>query len=510
MPDINKIRKELDEKNAEMGGEERERIDEEYKRLSEQETPTEEKPKKKIEEKKEKDEKRKEKKLEEKEGPEKEKGERGKETEDFSNADEVKRFLDNVMQTKKPYSETFLIKENGTFDKIRADGKPTYLGILVNSPNELYQIAKETEERYPEYHFVFKTGPEGQQIKYTVSKKVAFKEKKGGSKEKKGEKEGLEQEITERFYDELKKIKSMPDETGELKKEKTEKYFQLIENWQDLAYLDNYKGIQNSFSELDKLKPSIFLYNLKKAQLVNKVGLTMALNYKEWDIEDKEKLKIIKKFVNKQSKEKNIFYSKDKTFKEIAQILASKDIPFKGNVDVIVENIKNPDIKAETIAEIVDIEKETIEEKKQLLQEIKEKMVKEKIPSKEKIKEQLKEMDASEKIMKIFENPESLSQLFTEGSEILKNPEVQKKIQELKNTIEKVTKEKGKIPESVTKAAESIKGEKKEGEKESPWKTAFGTIGWSILLFLVLFMLAELKGIDYLSGQSVGKKKEKK
>src|SRR5680860_435740 len=69
---------------------------------------------------------------------------------------------------------------------------------------------KREKKRYPKYHFVFKTGPEGKQIKYTVSKKVAFKEKKGGSKEKKGEKEGLEQEITERFYDELKKIKSMP------------------------------------------------------------------------------------------------------------------------------------------------------------------------------------------------------------------------------------------------------------------------------------------------------------
>ena len=79
--------------------------------------------------------------------------------------------------------------------------------------------------------------------------------------------------------------------------------------------------------------------------------------------------------------------------------------------------------------------------------------------------------------------------------------------QELEDIIGKTMKKKV-ASDSVAETKESI--EKKEGGKESPWKTVFGTIGWSILLFLVLFMLAELKGVDYFSGQATGKKKEKK
>ncbi len=351
---------------------------------------------------------------------------------------------------------------------------------------------KETEKREPE-------------------KEKKEKENEGENKkvEKKAEKE-KEKEITKRYYDELEKIKQMPDNTGKLKKEKVEKCFELITDWKDIAYLDNYKGIQNIFSELNKSKPSIFLYDLKKAETIDEVAIAMASDYEKWDLEDKKKLKTIKSFVNKQSEERNFWYEpddRDKTFKDIAQILSLKDIPFKGSVDVIVEDIKNPNIKSEAIAKIFEIKKETIEEKKKLLKETKEKTTKEKIPDGEKIKEQFEKIGASPEIMKIFENPESLSRLFTKGSEILKNPEIQKKIQELQTAIEKATKEKGIIPDSITKAAEFIKGGKKE--KESPWKTSFGAIGWSILLFLVLFVLAELKGIDYLSGQATGKKKEK-
>ena len=287
----------------------------------------------------------------------------------------------------------------------------------------------------------------------------------------------------------------MPDDTGKLKKEKTEKCFQLIEGWTGIAYLDNYKGIQNIFSELDRLKPSIFLYDLKKAQTLNKVGLTMALNYEEWDLEDKEKLKIIKNFVNKESKEKNIFYSKDKTLKEIAQILASEDIPFKGNIDVIVKNIENPDIKSKTITKILEIEKESIEKKKQSLQDIKKDMKRDKLPPDKITIEQLEKLGI---------DPEAVSEILSKLGKTLENPEVQKEFKKLRNTIEKITKEKGEIPETVAKAKEHIE------KKESPWGTAFGAAGWGILLFLVLFILAELKGVDWLSGQATGKKKEKK
>jgi len=401
MPDINKIREEIDEKNAEMEKKERERIEKEYERSSKQEKPT-EKPieKKPIEEKKEESEEKK------KEGPKEEK--------------------------------------------------------------------LEKEEEHKEE-----------------------KEEKG---EKEKEKEGLEKEITGNFYDELKKIKSMPDKTGKLKMKKTEKCFQLIESWQDLAYLDNYKGIKNIFSELDKLKPSIWFYDFKKAQITNNVAKSMALNYKEWGLEDKEKLKIIKKFVKEQSKEKN---TKDKNLKEIAQILALNDIPYKNNIDVIVKEIENPDIKAEAIARMADIEKGSIEKKKQSLQNLKEDMKSDKF---EIIIEQLE---------KLRIDPKAASEILSKLVKTSENPEVQKKFEELsktkefqklKDTIEKVTKaEEGKeIPEDLKKVKEYIKDEK----KESPWKTAFGVTGWSILLFLVLFMLAELKGVDLLTGVAGGKKKK--
>lgn len=405
MPDINKIRKEIDKKNAEMEKKERERIEEEYERLSGQENPTEETPEKKSEE---KSEEKVEEKSEKKEGPKEKK------------------------------------------------------------------VEKEVEEK---------------------------------------KKEKLEKEITEKYYDELEKTKQMPDNTGDNRNLKAKKYFELINDWKNVAYLDNYKGIQNIFSELNKSKPSIFLYNWKKAETIDEIAIAMASNYEKWGLKDKKKLKIIKSFVNEQSKEKNLWYGpddKDAILKEITQILALKDIPFKGSLDIIIKDIENPNIKAEAMAQISDIERGTIEEKKKLLKEIKEKMAKEKMPSEEKIKEQFKKMGVSSVMEKILQDPEALSKLFHEAFEISKNPEVQEKFQELQDIIKKTIKGKEEVPDSVAKAAESIKGEGKGEKKDSSWKTGFETMGLSILLFLVLFMLLELKGIDYFSGQAAGKKKEKK
>lgn len=160
------------------------------------------------------------------------------------------------------------------------------------------------------------------------------------------------------------------------------------------------------------------------------------------------------------------------------------------------------------------IEEETKEKQKEPKEE---NGGKEKVPPEEKIKEQLKEKDASSVIEKILQDPKVLSKIFHEAFEISEDADVQERWQELKTAISKVIEKKGgfekekeKIPDAVTKATEFINGEEKKDKKESPWGTVFGTIGWSILLFLVLFMLLELKGIDYLSGQTTGKKKEKK
>lgn len=160
------------------------------------------------------------------------------------------------------------------------------------------------------------------------------------------------------------------------------------------------------------------------------------------------------------------------------------------------------------------IEEETKEKQKEPKEE---KGGKEKVPPEEKNKEQLKEKDASSVMEKILQNPEALSKIFHEAFEISEDADVQERWHELKTAISKVIEKKGgfekeeeKIPDAVTKATEFINGEEKKDKKESPWGTVFGTIGWSILLFLVFFMLLELKGNDYLSGQATGKKKEKK
>ena len=375
------------------------------------------------------------------------------------------------------------------YKRLSEQEKPTEEPIEEN-------LVEEKKEEIKEWN---KSETKEPKEKIVEEKKEEHKEEKKEKGEKEKEKEILENEITENFYDELKKIKSMPDKTGGLKMEKTEKYFQLIENWQDLAYLDNYKGIKNIFSELDKLKPSIWFYDFKKAQITNNVAKSMALNYKEWKIEDKEKPKIIKNFVKEQSKGKNIFYSifysKDKTLKEIAKILASNDIPFKNNIDVIVKEIENPDIKAETIARMTDIERESIEKKKQSLHALKEDMKRDKLPPDKMIKEQLENLGI---------DPKVASEILSDTSEILKNPEVQKKIQELRSTIEKVTKkENGKeIPDAVKKVKKYIKDEK----KESPWKTGFEATGGIIGLSLLFFIMLILKVENYLADKAGGKK----
>lgn len=93
-------------------------------------------------------------------------------TKDFTDADHTKEFLCDMLETHNPYSETFLIKPDGKFDRFRADGVPSYLESLGigSTPAELYQIAAEIEEKYPEYHFSFETDPEGMWMKYTVLK----------------------------------------------------------------------------------------------------------------------------------------------------------------------------------------------------------------------------------------------------------------------------------------------------------------------------------------------------
>ena len=80
-----------------------------------------------------------------------------------------------MMKYHNPYSETFKIKSDGSFDKVeRFDGSAVHMGEADN-PTELYQLAKDIQEKHPEYKFSFETDPQGKWMKYMVSKSEAGK-----------------------------------------------------------------------------------------------------------------------------------------------------------------------------------------------------------------------------------------------------------------------------------------------------------------------------------------------
>jgi len=96
-------------------------------------------------------------------------------TKDFTPADWAEEFFADILKHKNPYSETFRIKEGGRFDKVeRFDGSTVHMGD-ADTPTELYQLAKDIQEKHPEYQFSFETDPEGKWMKYTVSKSESGK-----------------------------------------------------------------------------------------------------------------------------------------------------------------------------------------------------------------------------------------------------------------------------------------------------------------------------------------------
>ena len=91
-------------------------------------------------------------------------------TKDFSEADHAEKMLNTILRSIDPYSETFKIMPDGTFNQTtRMDGSFRYL-VIGDTPEELYQIAEEIQKKHSEYKFDFETDPEGKWMKYTVSK----------------------------------------------------------------------------------------------------------------------------------------------------------------------------------------------------------------------------------------------------------------------------------------------------------------------------------------------------
>lgn len=92
---------------------------------------------------------------------------------DFTPLDFAEEFFADMLKYKNPYSETFIIKDGGKFDKVeRLDGSPVHMQE-ANTPEELYQLAQDIQKKHPEYRFSFENDPEGKWMKYTVSKSEA-------------------------------------------------------------------------------------------------------------------------------------------------------------------------------------------------------------------------------------------------------------------------------------------------------------------------------------------------
>jgi hypothetical protein len=367
---------------------------------------------------------------------------------------------------------------------------------------------KESESKEPE-----SKEPEPSELKTESKEEIKKTGTKGKGKKKKlaeqpepkkekTEKEILDEEITKKYYDELAKIQAMPENTDNFKEQKAKQYFELIDDWLERGHKDNYQGIQTILSDLDNLQAKGWFYNIAKNQEINKIALTMAANYKEWRADDITKIKTIKNIAAKQKQD--LWGSPDKTLKKVAEILASQEIPYKGNIDSVVSDIQNPNIKAGAINSILTIEKKSINQKEELLKNMKEEAKEQEVDVKT-----LENVFSSLDVNKLLDRPEDISQLFSQASEIMKDPEAQKKCQEFIQAIKRATEKGEKSPSAVNKAKEYIQEKsKKETAAKNGSKPIFETAGLAILLFLVLFMLLELKGVDYLTGHTSKDKKK--
>jgi len=349
--------------------------------------------------------------------------------------------------------------------------------------------------------------------------------------------------------DDIEKKKKIEEEHQELSgqvkeiekekdiKENDEKRRELDEKHEKLSNKD-FKTPEDT-KEIEKIEKEHEQLS-KHSKIIDKKGREKEEERKkeklnDWELHDKWN-EVCKSLEKDKNKDKIINDCLNKDIEELHQYLEdnkfilSKEAEewVKINIDVkekekslLDEWGTNKDKKEEKeekveVKEEVQKESKTEEVKDEMKEEPKEKIrknSKKDKKEKDKGKEDLEKTGVLSTVEKIFQDPEALSKIFHEAFEVSKNPKVQRKFQELKDVIKKIVEEEKETPDSVKNAKEFIKKEVEKKEKngkekkESPWETISGAMGWSILLFLVLFMLAELKGIDYLSGQAAGKKK---
>ncbi len=488
-PDINKIRKELDEKNAEMEKKKRERIKEKYERLSGQEEPTEELIKDEIEE----SEKKK------KEGAEKE----------IKNENIIQKLIPENIKAAANFKAAH---EKGKFIEVKvkiSSGKIEDGWVIsnINPKTGEATVLKFTSEKEKDRPFIDKivTLEELKEWNKPEIKDPKEKDKEKQPRRKRAKAEDIKWKKTEIDKEEADKILKGTKEKSkkENKKEKKEKE-SIEENIKDQlekAGLDS--------KEVSKVLPGL-VESFKEPEVREK--FQELIETEQWQELQDAIEKTMKDSLQKEKEEPESEEKKEKLDPRKS---------YKKREEVWKEFRKTPDynqVMDSTLNKNQEELSDYLKQNQSKLSKEAQAWVKEKIKEKEKEDKEKESIEENIKyqLEKAGLDSKEVSKVLPGLVESFKESEVREKFQELietkqwqglKDIIEKTMK-KGQIPDSVAETKESI--EKKEEKKESPWKTVFGTIGWSILLFLVLFMLLELKGVDYLSGQATGKKKEKK
>ncbi len=295
-----------------------------------------------------------------------------------------------------------------------------------------------------------------------------------------------------------------------------------------------------------KLKISSPLIQEKTAQ---RIAHEMALQYKFWEKDNQTKIDKIDSFIDKWLKEKSVFYQRgekfknnalkqpnkisqwfvdqisvglkligqrDRTLNRVSRILALQNVPYSKDIDQLISNIENKNIRFESIAEVHKIEEWEDKTKLKYLMNFKVGLGPLPImPLKVDYYEKLIEEKA--KNLK----PEDKTLLMTMLEELkagTKNKEMKEKLEQLGKSISGVVEKEKQIPkpEVIKKAAEFVKNEEKKGkesifQKMGGWNIVGGIAGFSLMMFLILIFLGEFKllekatGID-LEGGGKGKK----
>jgi len=223
---------------------------------------------------------------------------------------------------------------------------------------------------------------------------------------------------------------------------------------------------------------------------------------------DKEQIWIIKETKTLLS---YIFDDKrDKTLSSVSQILAMAGVNYKKFQPLITDEIESQNTHNTTLKTVFNIEEKTKEERLNLF--IQEKMKKGALPALP-LKIEFYEKQIIEKLTKEGLDPEEIATLLAvieEYGKCAKDEKSAERMKKLKEKIETIIKKEKEeeTPEAVIQAKEFIKGKEEKDKKEPIWKgVTGGMIGFSLLLFLILFLLGEIKLTEKLSGLDIISKK---